>query len=134
MLLFSLALHPVILKVSENFPQITLNAWYADDGTLIFPRLIANDVLSFVKSEGEKVGFCLNVTKTNAWWLSAPTYAEIAASGTPDINPVLARFRPDRSNRQAAALFSVPDPGLASDSLGTTIQPQLPIWQYYVER
>ncbi len=63
MLLFSLALHPVILKVSEKFPQNYSDAWYADDGTLIVPRSIANDVLSFIKSEGEKVGFCLNVTK-----------------------------------------------------------------------
>ncbi len=38
-------------------------------------------------------------------------YAEIAASGTPAINEVLARLRPDGANRQAAALFSVPDPG-----------------------
>ncbi len=51
------------------------------------------------------------VEKTNRKRLSAPTYAEIAASGTPHINQVLDRPRPDRANRQAAALFSVPDPG-----------------------
>ncbi len=51
------------------------------------------------------------VRMTNRKRLSAPTYAEIAASGMPDNHHVLPRPRPDRANRQAAALFSVPDPG-----------------------
>ncbi len=39
------------------------------------------------------------VQKTNLKRLSAPTHVEIVASGTPDINQVLARPRPDRGNR-----------------------------------
>ncbi len=45
---------------------------------------------------------------------SAPTYAEIAANGIEaQVNNArrIVRHRPDRANRQAAALFSVPDPG-----------------------
>ncbi len=39
------------------------------------------------------------------------TYAEIAASGVPQHARPIIRPRPDRANRQAAALFHVPDPG-----------------------
>ncbi len=39
------------------------------------------------------------------------TYAEIAASGVPQHARPIIGPRPDRANRQAAALFHVPDPG-----------------------
>ncbi len=45
---------------------------------------------------------------------SPPTYAEIAAYGIANKSsslPAVPRQRPDRANRQAAALFNVPHPG-----------------------
>ena len=38
-LLFSLALHPVLAKLRAACPELLLNAWYLDDGTLIGPTL-----------------------------------------------------------------------------------------------
>ncbi len=45
---------------------------------------------------------------------TAPTYAQVAATFVPasaENAQKIARPRPDRANRQAAALFNVPDPG-----------------------
>ncbi len=63
MLLFSLALHPVILKVSgkiiQNYSErVVCRCRYPHCSKINCKRR-----LSLIKSEGEKVGFCLNVTK-----------------------------------------------------------------------
>ena len=61
---FSLTLHPVVKHIRAVVPNLTLNAWYLDDGILVgSPRDIAA-ALNIIESDGPSLGLKLNRTKS----------------------------------------------------------------------
>ena len=61
---FTLTLHSNVEHIRAVFPNLTLNAWYLDDGSLVgSPRDIAA-ALNIIESDGPSLGFKLNRTKS----------------------------------------------------------------------
>ena len=63
-LLFSLVLHPILLKIKEQIPSLDLNAWYLDDGTLVgtVPELC--QAVDIIVREGPARGLILSTAHT----------------------------------------------------------------------
>jgi hypothetical protein len=51
--LFSLTLMPMIKKIAEKCPNLKLNAWYLDDGTIIGSPEDCAEILSLFQTEGK---------------------------------------------------------------------------------
>ncbi|KAI0557135.1 reverse transcriptase [Gracilaria domingensis] len=125
-LLFALALHPLILDIQSRFSPI-LNLFFADDGTLLVPRLEAKAVMNYIVQKGEKIGFVPNLEKTHAWWWAKPTIpsfqatitsaAAIPVLGSPlghaDASTVMMKERIKKQERLVNALASLSDPHMA---------------------
>ncbi|GKE58804.1 putative reverse transcriptase domain-containing protein, partial [Tanacetum coccineum] len=62
-LLFALVLHPLVCKIRGSF-NLSLQAWYLDDGTIIGDTLIVGEVLKVIMEDGRYRGLHLNVDKT----------------------------------------------------------------------
>ncbi|GJR91880.1 hypothetical protein Tco_0215891 [Tanacetum coccineum] len=62
-LLFALMLHPLVCKIKDSF-NLSLQAWYLDDGTIIGDALVAGEVLKVIMKDGHHRGLHLNVDKT----------------------------------------------------------------------
>lgn len=71
-LLFSLTLHPLVLKISQQC-QLDLQAWYLDDGTIIGDTLQVSKAFHIIQNEGASVGLHLNVEKIELFWPSTAT-------------------------------------------------------------
>ena len=69
MLLFSLAVQPLIRRISREC-NLSLNRWYADDGTLIGTIPEVTKALTILKTSGPDIGFTMNVSKCRAYWPS----------------------------------------------------------------
>ena len=67
-LLFSLVLHPLALRIRDDFPHLNLGVWYLDDGTIIGDVDDVFKVFQFIESEGPARGLFLNVKKNEIWW------------------------------------------------------------------
>lgn len=78
MLLFALAIHPMILAV-QTVCRPVLNLFYADDGYLLIPRSSAQIALNTVIQHGLRPGFTLNLDKTKVWWWRIPTIPRFTA-------------------------------------------------------
>ena len=56
---FALTLHPIVECIKDEVPDLALNAWYFNDGTLVgFPEDLAL-ALSIIKKFGPLVGLHL---------------------------------------------------------------------------
>ncbi len=53
-----------IKALHASFPDLPLNAWYADDGTIAVPIPIARQVIDFLVTKGAPRGFSINLRKT----------------------------------------------------------------------
>ena len=51
-LLFSLVLHPLALRIRDEFPHLDLGVWYLDDGTIIGDVEDVFKVFQLIESEG----------------------------------------------------------------------------------
>src|SRR6185369_2874890 len=69
-LLFSLVLHPLVEKIQSLFPNLDLNVWYLDDGTIIGKREDVFRVFELIRAEGPALGLHLNIKKNEIWWPS----------------------------------------------------------------
>jgi len=67
-LLFSLVLHPLVEKIAREFPDLDLNVWYLDDGTIIGHKDDVHKVFLLIQEEGPRLGLHLNVQKNEIWW------------------------------------------------------------------
>ena len=67
-LLFSITLQPLILALSEKFPDLLLNIWYLDDGTLVGPPHTVHAAFEFICEHGPHYGLHLNSNKCKLWW------------------------------------------------------------------
>nr|GEV25202.1 hypothetical protein [Tanacetum cinerariifolium] len=62
-LLFALILHPLVCKIKKTF-NLSLQAWYLDDGTIIGDTLVVGEVLKVIMDDGPRRGLHFNVDKT----------------------------------------------------------------------
>ncbi|KNA04698.1 hypothetical protein SOVF_197280, partial [Spinacia oleracea] len=66
-LLFSLVLHPLVCRIRDSF-DLSLQAWYLDDGTIVGDTLVVGKVLELILEEGPHLGLHVNVEKTEVFW------------------------------------------------------------------
>ncbi|GJS54136.1 putative reverse transcriptase domain-containing protein [Tanacetum coccineum] len=66
-LLFALALHPLVQTINQSC-ELTLQAWYLDDGTIVGDTLMVSKALDIIKNDGPARGLFLNVDKTELFW------------------------------------------------------------------
>jgi len=67
-LLFCLAIHAVILSISEEVPGLDLNAWYFDDGTLGGPTKEVAQALELFVPRAAAIGLQFNFSKSVLHW------------------------------------------------------------------
>ena len=92
MLLFSLVIQPILRALSLECPDLLLNIFYADDGTLIgTPETVAR-ALAIIEREGPAVGYFIEPAKSKIFWpsMSLPrlqplltAYPTLQIQGTP---------------------------------------------------
>ncbi|XP_026412030.1 uncharacterized protein LOC113307792 [Papaver somniferum] len=68
-MLFSLALHPLVCKMSSEC-SLDLRSWYLDDGTLVGDSMEVARALQIIREDGATRGLCLNIRKTEVFWPS----------------------------------------------------------------
>ncbi|GKD74403.1 putative reverse transcriptase domain-containing protein [Tanacetum coccineum] len=66
-LLFALVLHPLVCKIRDSF-NLSFQAWYLDDGTIIGDTLVVGEVLKIIMEDEPRHGLHLNVDKTEGFW------------------------------------------------------------------
>ncbi|CAI0391957.1 unnamed protein product [Linum tenue] len=64
---FALELHPLVCKIRDSF-DLSMQAWYLDDGTIVGETLVVGKVLDMIIDEGPRVGLHLNVGKTKVFF------------------------------------------------------------------
>nr|GEV52001.1 hypothetical protein [Tanacetum cinerariifolium] len=62
-LLFALALHPLVQTINQSC-ELTFQAWYLDDGTIVGDTLMVAKALDIIKTNAPTRGLFLNVDKT----------------------------------------------------------------------
>ena len=82
---FALTLHPIVKRIQEQVPGLTLNSWYLDDGTLVgFPDQLAA-ALNIIEQDGPALGLNLNRSKS---LLFIPEEEDASLSPLPSDIPV----------------------------------------------
>ena len=78
--LFSLSLMRLIERINSECPNLRLNVWYLDDGTLIgsIPEVLR--ALEVVSDYGNTKGLVINLQKCELWW---PTLDVFSLEGFP---------------------------------------------------
>ena len=66
-ILFGLGLHPTILRIQEQNPNLQANMWIMDDGTICGTRAELCSVISILEEEGPSRGLLLNKNKSLVW-------------------------------------------------------------------
>jgi len=69
-LLFSLVLQKIIDDIVQECPDLVINAWYLDDGTLIGSTESVLRALQTIETRGPALGLTLNLSKCELWWPS----------------------------------------------------------------
>jgi len=77
-LLFCLAIHPVLRRISEECPGLESNSWYLDDGVVAGPSADVVRALSIIQAEGPARGMVLNASKSEVWSPSGVHPSEVA--------------------------------------------------------
>jgi hypothetical protein len=65
---FALALHVLVLRIRERFPELKLQIWYLDDGSFVGTHETLRRILQFIMEEGPAMGLFLNLRKSELWW------------------------------------------------------------------
>ena len=69
-----------------DFPQLDLNIWYLDDGTIIGNIGDVHGVLELIASHGPALGLNLNLSKNEIWWPSRSDNVDVFPSDVKRIN------------------------------------------------
>ena len=69
-ILFSLAIQPMVEQISASFPDLKLNAWFLDDGTLIGESQVVGEAFSYIMNASKEMDLELNLSKCEVWWPS----------------------------------------------------------------
>ena len=83
---FALTLHPIVQRIRDEVSDLSLNAWYLDDGTLMGSSGDLSSALNIVESEGQSVGLHLNRSKS---LLYIPSTCDSTLSTLPSEIPVV---------------------------------------------
>nr|GEW02087.1 hypothetical protein [Tanacetum cinerariifolium] len=67
LLLFFRALHPLVQTINQSC-ELTLQAWYLDDDTIVGDTLMVAKALNIIKNDGLARGLFLHVDKTELFW------------------------------------------------------------------
>ena len=59
-----LVLHPIIMKISSDVPDLLLNGWFLDDGSLIGKVEDLSATVNIIRQEGPLRGLFLSTTAT----------------------------------------------------------------------
>nr|GEV55987.1 hypothetical protein [Tanacetum cinerariifolium] len=65
-LLFAIVLHPLVRKIKDSF-NLSPQAWYLDDGTIIGDTLVVREVLKVIIEDGPRRGMHLYLDKTKVF-------------------------------------------------------------------
>ncbi len=68
---FALVLHKLVLGIKTQFPNLSLNAWYLDDGTLIGKTKTLIEVYNYILVHGKPLGLDINPKKCILYWPTA---------------------------------------------------------------
>jgi hypothetical protein len=63
-LFFAVVLHPVILKIAAEVPDLLLNGWFLDDGSLIGKFDDLSRAVHIIRQEGPARGLFLSTSAT----------------------------------------------------------------------
>ena len=85
---FALTLHPIVERIRAAVPNLTLNAWYLDDGILVGSSRDIAAALNIIESDGPPVGLNLNRAKS---LLFIPEDADASCSPLPPEIPITQR-------------------------------------------
>ena len=66
-LFFALILHPLLLRIRDQHPDLLLHVYFLDDGTFIGSREDLQAVFDFLSTEGPKIELHLNASKSLVW-------------------------------------------------------------------
>ena len=67
-LLFSLVLQTLTQKIKEACPNLALNVWFLDDGTLIGRTDDVLRAVQIISEDGPRLGMQINPPKCELWW------------------------------------------------------------------
>lgn len=84
-LCFALTLHPIVERIKREVPNLLINAWYLDDGTLCGSPADLLQALRIVEEDGPARGLHLNRSKS---LLFIPREAEAANNPLPPEIPI----------------------------------------------
>ena len=82
-LLFCLALHPLISRLRDIAPDLKMNSWFADDGTAVGRVASLAAVHDFLLAEGPAVGLYLSSAKSVIWCADLPFSEDPLHRGVP---------------------------------------------------
>ena len=66
--LFSLVLHSLVLKIKEECPDLKLNIWFLDDGTIVGSIPLVLKAYNIIGNVGPALGLNMNVAKCEVHW------------------------------------------------------------------
>ena len=66
-LLFCLAIHSVLERITAECPSLAANAWYLDDGAVAGARDDVLRALRIIEEAGPSRGLYLNAAKSEVW-------------------------------------------------------------------
>lgn len=85
-------LHPLICKIRDSF-NLSLQAWYLDDGTIIGDTLVVGKALELIILDGPRRGLHLNVNKTEVFLPKKDPRSMLAGVFPPNIARPLHRVK-----------------------------------------
>ena len=65
--LYALVQHILVVRIKEEAPDLDLNVWYLDDGSLEGTAADLQKVIALLQREGAPLGIHINLTKTVVW-------------------------------------------------------------------
>ena len=66
-LFFALVLHPIILRISAEVPDLLLNGWFLDDGALMGKLDDLSRAVNIIRQQGPTRGLYLSTSATTPW-------------------------------------------------------------------
>ena len=116
---FALTLHPLIERIKSEMPDLALNVWYLDNGTLVGPLGDLAATLQIIEDTGPSLGLHLNRSKSlihipdNADASTFPLPAEIHTTrrdpAPPDYFEEVFRARVEKLKASLVALQDMDD-------------------------
>ena len=66
-MIFAVVLHPIIMKIASEVPDLLLNGWFLDDGSLVGRVEDLSAAVDIIRQDGPTKGLFLSTTATTPW-------------------------------------------------------------------